>query len=282
MTEMTSPWIFGAVMYAYLGVTVVYLIYAITQSQRIGLVATVSLLLVLGVHTVGLVFRWIETHQTGYGYVPLSNMYESLVFFSWTIVLLYIVLEILYKLDLFLREISGMDQFSLQPASGSQAILAMASIVQAYHATRGESEQRDEMITTIFSHPSDAAAAGVKNYKVITIYQDEDGLPDLDEAGMERAMESLAREAEGVSEDDPRSMARLMRRFYESTGMPLGDGMEEAMRRMEAGEDPDQIEEELGDLLEDEAALFEGKRASLKGLRRRMRPPEVDDTLYEL
>jgi cytochrome c-type biogenesis protein CcsB len=97
MTEMTSPWIFGVVMYAYLGVTVVYLIYAVTQSQRIGLVATVSLLLVLGVHTVGLVFRWIETHQTGYGYVPLSNMYESLVFFSWTIVLLYIVLEILYK-----------------------------------------------------------------------------------------------------------------------------------------------------------------------------------------
>jgi cytochrome c-type biogenesis protein CcsB len=97
MTEMTSPWIFGAVMYAYLGVTVVYLIYAVTQSQRIGLVATVSLLLVLGVHTVGLVFRWIETHQTGYGYVPLSNMYESLVFFSWTIVLLYIVLEFLYK-----------------------------------------------------------------------------------------------------------------------------------------------------------------------------------------
>jgi putative FmdB family regulatory protein len=110
----------------------------------------------------------------------------------------------------------------------------------------------------------------------------EEGLPDLDEAGMERAMESLAREAEGIGEDDPRAMARLMRRFYESTGMPLGDGMEEAMRRMEAGEDPEQIEEELGDLLEDEAALFEGKRASLKGLRRRMRPPEVDDTLYEL
>jgi glycine dehydrogenase subunit 2 len=90
------------------------------------------------------------------------------------------ILEILFKLELFLREISGMDRFSLQPASGSQAILAMASIVRAYHASRGESEQRDEMITTIFSHPSDAAAAAVKNFKVITIYQDEDGLPDLE------------------------------------------------------------------------------------------------------
>ncbi len=90
------------------------------------------------------------------------------------------ILEILFKLDLFLREISGMDRFSLQPASGSQAILAMASIVRAHHAARGEAEQRDEMITTIFSHPSDAAAAGVKNYKVITLYQNEDGLPDLE------------------------------------------------------------------------------------------------------
>jgi len=90
------------------------------------------------------------------------------------------ILEIIYNLDVFLREISGMDQFSLQPASGSQAILAMASIVQAYHASRGESDQRDELITTIFSHPSDAAAAAVKGYKVITLYQNEDGLPELE------------------------------------------------------------------------------------------------------
>jgi glycine dehydrogenase subunit 2 len=90
------------------------------------------------------------------------------------------ILQIMYQLDLFLREISGMDRFSLQPASGSQAILAMASIVHAYHASRGESDQRDEIITTIFSHPSDAAAAVVKNYKVITLYQNEDGLPDLE------------------------------------------------------------------------------------------------------
>ena len=90
------------------------------------------------------------------------------------------ILEILYHLDLYLREISGMDRFSLQPASGSQAILAMASIVEAYHASRGESDKRDELITTIFSHPSDAAAAAVKGYKVITLFQNEDGLPDLE------------------------------------------------------------------------------------------------------
>ena len=89
-------------------------------------------------------------------------------------------LEIIHKTDLFLREISGLDRFSFQPASGSSAILAMASIIQAYHESRGEGAQRDEMITTIFSHPSDAAAAAVKGYKVITIHQTDDGLPDID------------------------------------------------------------------------------------------------------
>ena len=89
-------------------------------------------------------------------------------------------LEIMYKLDLFLREISGMDRFTFQPGGGSHAILAMASIIHAYHDLKGESVKRDEIITTIFSHPSDAAAAAVKGYKIITLYQNEDGLPDVD------------------------------------------------------------------------------------------------------
>ena len=89
-------------------------------------------------------------------------------------------LRIMYELDLFLREISGLDRFSLQPSSGSQAILAMASIVRKFHEARGEGDKRDEIITTIFSHPSDAAAAAVKGYKVVTIYHDDDGLPDIE------------------------------------------------------------------------------------------------------
>jgi glycine dehydrogenase subunit 2 len=95
-------------------------------------------------------------------------------------------LEIIHRTDLFMREISGLDRFSFQPASGSAAILAMASIIQAWHESRGEGKTRNEVITTIFSHPSDAAAAAVKGYKVVTIYQTEDGLPDLE--ALERAV----------------------------------------------------------------------------------------------
>ncbi|MFD0694512.1 aminomethyl-transferring glycine dehydrogenase subunit GcvPB [Paenibacillus sp. GCM10027628] len=90
------------------------------------------------------------------------------------------ILEVFYKLDLAMREISGMDKFTFQPSSGTQALLAMASIVRNYHDSRGEGDQRDEIITTIFSHPSQAATAAVKGYKIITLYPDADGFPDIE------------------------------------------------------------------------------------------------------
>lgn len=89
------------------------------------------------------------------------------------------ILEIMWRLEQFLKEISGMDRFSLQPGAGSAAIYANVAMVRAYHESRGEGRQRDEVITTIFSHPSNAACAKVAGYKIITIYPDADGYPDL-------------------------------------------------------------------------------------------------------
>jgi len=90
------------------------------------------------------------------------------------------ILEIMYRFEQILKEISGMDRFSLQPAAGSAAIYANVSIIRAYHESRGEAEQRDEIITTIFSHPSNAACSKTAGFKVITLYPDEDGYPDLE------------------------------------------------------------------------------------------------------
>lgn len=90
------------------------------------------------------------------------------------------MLQIVWEMDTYLQELSGLDRFTFQPGGGSQAILAMASICQAYFEEKGEANQRDEIITTIFSHPSDAAAAAVKGYKIITLYSGENGLPSLD------------------------------------------------------------------------------------------------------
>lgn len=90
------------------------------------------------------------------------------------------ILEIMYKTDLMMREISGMDSFSFQPSGGSQAIMAMASLVRSYHRDMGQEEQRNEIITTIYSHPSDAAAPALKGFKIIYIHPDKDGYPDFE------------------------------------------------------------------------------------------------------
>jgi glycine dehydrogenase subunit 2 len=90
------------------------------------------------------------------------------------------ILEILYRFEQILKEISGLDRFSFQPGAGSAAIYTNAAIVRAYHRARGQGRQRDEIITTIFSHPSNAACAKTAGFKVITLYPDEDGYPDLE------------------------------------------------------------------------------------------------------
>ncbi len=106
-----------------------------------------------------------------------------------------------------------------------------------------------------------------------------DGMPPLDEAKMEKAMAMLAGEAEKISEDDPRQAAQLMRKLTDATGLSLGAGMEEALHRLEKGEDPDRIEAEMGDLLEGEDPfVMEG--GGKKGARKPK--PRVDETLYDL
>lgn len=90
------------------------------------------------------------------------------------------ILEIMYQLEQFLKEISGMDRVSLQPRGGSQAIYANIAMMRAYHAKRGKGAQRDEIITTIFSHPSDAAVPSAAGFKVITLYPQASGYPDLE------------------------------------------------------------------------------------------------------
>lgn len=90
------------------------------------------------------------------------------------------ILEAMYRSDLMLQEISGMDCFTFQPGGGSQAAMTMASIVRMYHRINGEEARRDEIITTIYSHPSDAAAPALKGYNIIKIMPDENGLPDYD------------------------------------------------------------------------------------------------------
>ena len=105
----------------------------------------------------------------------------------------------------------------------------------------------------------------------------------MDETKMERAMDALAREADSLTEEDPRQAANLMRKFSSMTGMELGSGMKEALSRLEAGENPDAIEAALGDRLEAEdpfilpgAARQNKNKTAVRAAARR------DNTLYEM
>jgi len=95
--SLISHTLFNLSMAIYFIAFIGYLFFSISRHLWVGRGATLFLLFGWILHSVGLVFRWIETHQTGYGYVPLSNMYESLIFFSWTIVLIYLILEFRYQ-----------------------------------------------------------------------------------------------------------------------------------------------------------------------------------------
>ncbi|MBN1600631.1 MAG: zinc ribbon domain-containing protein [Chitinispirillaceae bacterium] len=108
---------------------------------------------------------------------------------------------------------------------------------------------------------------------------DNDNTPDLpiDESKMEQAIASLASQAENINENDPRQAADLMRRLSSMTGLKLGDKMEEALSRMESGEDPEAIEKDMEDIDENDLFKFESTGGGKKHPR-----PARDETLYEM
>jgi len=102
----------------------------------------------------------------------------------------------------------------------------------------------------------------------------DDG-PDFDDPRVEREMMRFASELENMDENDPRAMASAVRRMTEIAGEPVTPAMEEMIRRLEAGEDPEKVEEELGEALEDERGDEEGGGGGLGA-------PERDGGLYPM
>jgi len=79
---------------------------------------------------------------------------------------------------------------------------------------------------------------------------DETALPDFDDPRVERAMMEMERDMEHLDENNPRHMARMMKKMKEL--MPPGSvpkDLDTAIKRLEAGEDPEKIEADMGDVL---------------------------------
>jgi len=79
-----------------------------------------------------------------------------------------------------------------------------------------------------------------------------EGADDPAARRLEAEAERMAAEMDESTAEDPRAMARMMRRLAEASGEAVTPAMAEMLRRMEAGEDPEALEDELGPQLEEE------------------------------
>jgi len=94
---MTSSQLLGITTIGYLLSSALYIATFIFKTKKSGVAATILTGLTFIIQTGGIGLRWYESYQIGMGHAPLSNMYESLVFFSWSIVIFYLLLEIKFN-----------------------------------------------------------------------------------------------------------------------------------------------------------------------------------------
>ncbi len=94
---MDSSQLLGITTFTYLFASFLYIGALLFRSNRVGVFATWFTAAALVIQTAGIGLRWMESYQMGIGHAPLTNMYESVVFFAWTIVILYLAIEWKFK-----------------------------------------------------------------------------------------------------------------------------------------------------------------------------------------
>jgi cytochrome c-type biogenesis protein CcsB len=94
---MTSSLLLSATTFIYGLAGFLYCFAWVFKKPGAGRLATGVTLGGLAGNTAGFILRWVESYQMGFGHAPLSNLYESLVFFAWTIALIYLFVEWRYQ-----------------------------------------------------------------------------------------------------------------------------------------------------------------------------------------
>lgn len=110
---------------------------------------------------------------------------------------------------------------------------------------------------------------------------DMEGMPDFDDPRIQRAMRDMERDMAHLDENNPKHMAHMMRKMQDVLPADLmPKEMNDAIRRLEAGEDPDKIEEDMGELFDQ----FMGPDAEggPGGMAGGGTPYTRDDGLYDL
>jgi ABC-type transport system involved in cytochrome c biogenesis permease subunit len=88
-----SDKILGVATLLYLFLCFTHLLYFVLRKERIILFIWIILWTTLCLLTAGLTLRWVESYRLGIGHVPLSNLYESLIFYAWCVNLLMVLMR---------------------------------------------------------------------------------------------------------------------------------------------------------------------------------------------
>ncbi len=94
---MSSSQLLSIVTFIYGLSAVLYIAAWIFEKSFPGKVATWTAVIGVVGNVLGILLRWVETYKLGYGHAPLSNLYESLIFFAWCIVAIYLYVEYRYR-----------------------------------------------------------------------------------------------------------------------------------------------------------------------------------------
>ena len=86
-------------------------------------------------------------------------------------------LQVLYDMDIFLREITGMAGFTLQPMAGAHGELTGILIMAAYHRNKGN--KKTTVLVPDSAHGTNPASAAIAGYKVVVVPSNDEGIMDI-------------------------------------------------------------------------------------------------------
>ena len=90
------------------------------------------------------------------------------------------ILEILYRLERMLAEITGTHEVCLQPSAGAHGEFLGTLLMRAYHKKNGEIQQRREIIVPDSAHGTNPASAAMAGFNVVVVPSDSEGCVDLE------------------------------------------------------------------------------------------------------
>jgi cytochrome c-type biogenesis protein CcsB len=167
---MTSSLLFNVTTFAYLVSMLLFFAFMASRVKALGLAGMVVAYGGLLAQTVAIGLRWKESYDMGVGHAPLSNLYESVVFFSWTIVLIYALLDLKYKyrvIGAFVMPFAllGMAWAQLGMSSGIEPLVpALQSNWLLYH-----------VITCFLGYAAFAVACGISIMYLLKAGSEESG-----------------------------------------------------------------------------------------------------------